>query len=103
MKRYRSTFRQTTGEAFPPKFVNAKIRCGALRCNYRGPAGGGTITGARVVRAGIVEVSSRFWDQYFALRHGKPPLPVEDGVEPAEKGALIPGNWDCLIAHYKAH
>jgi hypothetical protein len=101
--KYRSTFRQTNGEPFPPRYVNAKVNGGVLRCYFRGPHGKGTIKGARLVRTGFVECSARWWDTYWSLRHGKS-LPVEDGAEPVvEKGGLVPGSWDALIAHYKAH
>ncbi len=86
-----------------PRYVNAKVNGGVLRCYFRGPHGKGTIQGARLVRTGVVECSARWWDTYWSLRHGKP-LPVEDGAEPiVEKGGLVPGSWDSLIAHYKAH
>jgi integrase len=110
MPKYRTTFRTVTGEPFAPLHVQAMIdRTGKLRTYWRGPGDRCAINGARLLRmvpnaeqpTWIVDASAKWWDQYFALRHGTP-LPVEDGVEPViEKGGLIVGSWDQLIALYK--
>jgi len=118
MKHYKSTFRLTNGEPFPPRHVNAKIDpSGVLRAYWRGPGyeelprGAATIPGVRLLRmvqntvhpAWVVEVTARFWDTYRWLRHGGP-QPAANGAEPVVgKGGLVPGSWDALISHYKAH
>lgn len=113
MTKYHSTFRQQNGEPFPPKFVNAKIRNGVLRTYYRGPhvEKAVTLTGARLLRmvpsaeqpTWIIEATQKWWNDYWALKAGKPSQ-VEDGAEPVvESGGLVPGSWDALMMHYKAH
>jgi integrase len=112
MPKYKTTFKQSNGEPFPPLHVNAMIdRTGVLRTYWRGPGDRRTIRGARLLRmvpnteqpTWIVEAPQKWWDAYFALRHGKP-MPVAADAEPVvEKGRLVPGSWDALIAHYKLH
>lgn len=101
MRKYRSTFRQADGAPFPPDRVKAQIIKGRLYTYFR--EGGPdrkihVITGARLVRVGVVELSPGWWDQYFSLKHGRP-LPAAEGAE-IEKGRALPGSWDALINDY---
>lgn len=104
MPGYRSTFRTTKNEPFPPQYVNPLVDGkGVLRCYFRGPLGKGTIKGARlivrpvwegktVVRQGVVEAPQKWWDTYFALKHGRD---LPDDTPPSD-GLMVSGSWEAL-------
>lgn len=108
MPSYKTKFKTTRGEVFPPLNVQAQIVKGKLYCMYRGPKAIGrtaaerSLKGARLTaRVGIVEVSQAFWNQYLALEHCQA-IPVADGAEAVvEAGGLVPRSWDALILDFK--
>jgi integrase len=111
MPKYRTTFRTAAGESFPPLHVQAQIVKGKLYTHWRGAGDRCALKGARLLRMEpngegpiwIVECAAKWWNVYFALRHGKP-LPADEGAEPVvEPGHVVPGSWDALMAHFKLH
>lgn len=112
MPKYRTTFRTAAGEPFPPLHIQAQIVKGKLYTRWRGPGDPHGIKGVRLLRmepnaerpVWIVEVQPKWWDRYRALRYGGPmPADSDDAERAVEKGQIIPGSWDGLMAHFRLH
>src|SRR5262249_9446029 len=107
MPKYRTTFVQVDGLPLPEYVHPILDRTGVFRTYFRRPGlvlerGKGTIQGAVLRAAGRVELSRQWWDRYFNLKHGTP-LPEPSDDEVAERGHVVPGSWDALIAHFETH
>lgn len=104
MAKYKIRFQTVEGGPLPVH-VHPQVVKGRFYTHFNGPnfvpakRGEGSIKGATLLRSGRVQLSQGWWDSYYALLRGAP-LPETAAVEP---GRVVPGSWEALINHYKAH